>query len=433
MYNVRGINLIILLFSRVVSELGNAMFTFALGLFVLDTTQSSFTYSLILGSSILARSIANIVAGFVADRWNKKTLIFSAELVNAIVLSTLAVLLFQNQLMTWVAAFIGSLLLNIFGSLLRVSINAAIPEMLDVDGANKTNGLFHMISAIALIVGPVLSALLYEWIGLMFILIWSAASYTLSGTLLILLRFPKRKGDTRHTAQTSIKEAVTYIRSYRLLSFFLKVSTMLNFIMYPAMVLVLPYIAYQVIGLTGAGLGFIQACWAGGMTCGSLVIIRIKRTEWFISRFFDFMILQAVIIAAWAFPVFYIHGSLEEWTTVMIYCILVFGIGMLQMFAQIPLYTYFQFRIASQYRGKVWGLANTLTDIAAPAGLWLYGLMLENVQWTWVTFSCAIVLAVISAVFRGRLFKERLSSDFGADILSNKQRIHAIEPGVDRV
>lgn len=65
-------NLSVLLFSRVVSEVGNMMFTFALSLFVLDTTESAFSYSLILGFSLLARTLGNIASGNLADRLNKK-------------------------------------------------------------------------------------------------------------------------------------------------------------------------------------------------------------------------------------------------------------------------------------------------------------------------------------------------------------------------
>lgn len=424
----RNNNLLILLVSRIVSELGNAMFTFALGLFVLDMTSSSFSYSLILGGSILARSIANTAAGLMADRWNKRMLIFGAELMNAAVLAVLALLLVKDQL-TWAPTFAGSLMLNVFGSILRVSINSAIPELLSQQEANKANGLFHSIGAIALIAGPVLAALLYEWVGLLSILVWSAVSYVLSGAMLSYLKLAGQQGKTHRESTTGLKAAVNYIRSYSLLFFFLKISALLNFILYPVMLLVLPYIAYQVIGISGTGLGIIQMCWALGMTCGSLLLIKLKRPEFFIHKFYDWLLIQAVAITAWIFPAIPGMQTIGQDGVIAIYGVLVFGIGVLQMFVQIPLYSHFQFRIASEYRGKVWGISNTLTDIAAPIGLWLYGILLEGFAWTWMPAASGLVLAVIAVSFRGQRYSDRLEHELGS-VRNVRHRAIGVEQGM---
>lgn len=203
------------------------MFTFALSLFVLDTTESAFSYSLILGFSLLARTLGNIASGNLADRLNKKNLIVSAEILNALVLGILIVFLWREEL-NWTFTFFGSVLLNIFSSLLRVSTNAAIPELLKESQANKANGMFHSIGAISMIVGPLLAALFYEHVGLVFILFWSAISYGISAILLLFLSNPDTEiSDTLKTTKkitkeqvTNFKDAITYIRSYVLLYFF---------------------------------------------------------------------------------------------------------------------------------------------------------------------------------------------------------------------
>lgn len=400
-------NLPVLLFSRVVSEVGSMMFTFALSLFVLDTTESAFSYSLILGFSILARTLGNAVSGMLADRWNKKMLIFLAELLNAAVLAGLTLFLIRDGL-GWYLTFAGSVLLNIFSSLLRVSTNASIPELLSEEQANKANSMFHSIGAISMIVGPLLAAVLYEQIGLMLILIWSAVSYGLSAVLLLFLAYPESevKESEQPIENTSepargFKQAVSYIRSYTLLYFFLRAAAVLNFILYPMMVLVMPYIAYQVIGLTATGLSIIQAAWALGMTLGSVLIMRRNDTGYFMQRFFSYLILQGILIAGWAYASISPIQGISDWMIVFIYSMLVFLLGGLQMFVQIPLYTYFQFRIHKSYRGKVWGIANAMTDIAAPFGLWIYGFILEGVQWFWVPLVTGVLVVMICLYLQG--------------------------------
>lgn len=412
-------NLSVLLFSRVVSEVGNMMFTFALSLFVLDTTESAFSYSLILGFSLLARTLGNIASGNLADRLNKKNLIVSAEILNALVLGILIVFLRREELI-WTFTFFGSVLLNIFSSLLRVSTNAAIPELLKESQANKANGMFHSIGAISMIVGPLLAALFYEHVGLMFILFWSAISYGISAILLLFLSNPDTEiSDTLKTTKkitkeqvTNFKDAITYIRSYVLLYFFLRTAAMLNFILYPMMVLVMPYIVYQVIGLTATGLSIIQAAWALGMTIGAAFIMRRNDTSHFMQKFFSYLLFQGILIAGWAFASLSVLQDFNDWFIVSVYSVLVFFLGGLQMFVQIPLYSYFQFRIEKSYRGKVWGIANAMTDIAAPFGLWIYGIVLEGVEWYIVPLVTGILVVLMCTYFvtskgsKGQIAKE---------------------------
>ncbi|WP_458123233.1 MFS transporter [Paenibacillus sp. Z3-2] len=408
-------NLSVLLFSRVVSEIGNMMFTFALSLFVLDTTESAFSYSLILGFSLLARTFGNMVSGNLADRLNKRNLIVSAEILNALVLGMLIVFLWRGEL-NWSFTFFGSVLLNIFSSLLRVSTHASIPELLNENQANKANGMFHSIGAISMIVGPLLAALFYEHLGLMFILIWSAVSYGISAILLLFLTNPDSEiSDTlkiNKNQVTDFKHAITYIRSYVLLYFFLRTAAVLNFILYPMMVLVMPYIVYQVIGLTAIGLSIIQAAWALGMTLGAAIIMRRNDTSHFMQRFFSYLILQGILIAGWAYSSLSVLQDLNDWIIVSVYSVLVFLLGGLQMFVQIPLYTYFQFRIDKSYRGRVWGIANAMTDIAAPFGLWIYGIVLEGTEWYFVPLVTGILVVLICSYFvtskgsRGQIAKE---------------------------
>ena len=68
-----------------------------------------------------------------------------------------------------------------FGSLLRVSINAFIPDLLEEKRANKANAMFQSIGALVLIVGPLLASLFYEWSTMAIVLLWSAVSYAVSG------------------------------------------------------------------------------------------------------------------------------------------------------------------------------------------------------------------------------------------------------------
>lgn len=406
-------NFNVLLFSRIISELGSAMFTFALSLFVLDTTGSAIKYSFILSASIFARVIANTIVGIIVDRVHKKNLIIIAEILNSAVLIGLY-LLFALDMLTWGYACIGSLLLSIFGSLLRVSINASVPELLEEKSATKANALFQTIGALVLIIGPLLASLFYERSAMSIVLVWSAVSYAISGILLSRLHYPKKeKVHIGRSVIADLRETMHYIQNYSFLSFFLKVSSFMNFLMYPMMILVLPFITYQVLRVSGSELAIIQACWALGMICGSLTMLRVPTTHSFIRRFFDLLIILGIIITGWSISDMPWIQTYDSVVFVSIYSVMVFVIGMLQMFVQVPIYTYFQFRISEEYRGRVWGLANTLTDISAPLGLWAFGLLLEGIYWMWVPILSGSIIVIYAALMKSKQAVRRIDRELG--------------------
>ncbi|BFH10921.1 hypothetical protein J6TS7_26210 [Paenibacillus dendritiformis] len=142
-------------------------------------------------------------------------------------------------------------------------------------------------------------------------------------------------------------------------------------------------------------------------------MLRVPSTQSFIRRIFDLLMIQGVIIIGWSISSIPWIQTFDNGLSVALYCGMVFLIGILQMFVQVPIYTYFQFHIAEEYRGKVWGVATTLTDISAPLGLWIYGLLLEGVSWTWVPVVSGIAIVLSTALLKSKRAIQRIDKELG--------------------
>ncbi|GIQ69438.1 MFS transporter [Xylanibacillus composti] len=395
-------NLPLLLFSRTVSELGTSMFSFVLGLYVLEMTGSALKYSFILTAAILGRVVANSLAGIAADRYDKKHLILWAEYGSAAVLVLLWALHAWQEL-SWISALAGTVLISMLGSLLRVTLNSSVPELLDETAAQKANALFQTIGALALIGGPLLGAVAYSETGLTTVIVLNVITFVGSGLVLLLLRFPQvSELPLPGGAWAEMRATWTYIRGYAHLYEVLKISAIMNFILYPMMMLVLPFVIYQVLRMSETELAAIQACWAAGMVAGTLFLVVFKRGDALIRHFFHFLIVLGLLVFLWAYPGLPGIDAAVGAGDVGVYGALVFLIGFLQMLVQVPMYTYFQFRISLEMRGKVWGLANTLTDVSAPFGLWACGLLLDGISWVWVPLVSGAAIVLISAWMKTR-------------------------------
>ena len=97
MKNIWNKNYILLLQGQLVSTLGDALYTIALSLFMLELTGSATLVGTIMGLVTIPRIILGPFAGTIIDRYNKKLFIILPDLVRGITISLVALLAYQNQ------------------------------------------------------------------------------------------------------------------------------------------------------------------------------------------------------------------------------------------------------------------------------------------------------------------------------------------------
>ncbi len=403
-------NFIILMLGRLVSNLGTVSFNFALSLYILDITKSAAAFTMVISFGILPGVLVNILAGVYVDRYDKKRIIVISDILSG--LSVFVFSIFFKLYSTTIFIFIiYVVILNTIQAFFNLAINASIPNFVGKEKVPKVNSAFQGLGAVINITGPILGAMLYKQIGMEMILIINAVSYILSGISEVFLVYNKQR-EMSETVQSgsyiqNVKEVFAYLDTEKILKFLLTMAVILNALLNPMVLLVLQYITYNVIKISGIQLSLIQSSWAMGSIIGAVFVITRKTVEPILKRFFVLLEAQALLIILWIFPRLPLFSEASMWTITVIYIFLIFSYGMLNTIQNVPLISHYQLKIPEALRGRVFGVLYTALNISTPIGMWIFGIALQKADWIYIPVVAGMtVFTICMTQSRNKYFRE---------------------------
>ncbi|NLW46661.1 MAG: MFS transporter [Firmicutes bacterium] len=401
-------NFLLVILGRLVSSLGTSIFNFALSLYVLDITGSAAKFSMILGFSFLAQVLVNFFGGVFVDRHNKKNIIVCTDLISgSLVLVFMA--LFHFYFQSIILLIFYTISLSTVQAIFGLAMNASIPNFVNAETVPKTNSAMQAGVAITNIVGPIIGAIAYKAYGLEMVFLINGVAFILSGISEMFIKYKQNPSliNEEKNYLEDIKVTFEYLNLHKIIGFLFVFAVIINLIFNSLMFLVLPYINYHVIKVSGFQLSLIQASGALGVVLGAAFVSFSSDHSFFLKRFFTLFRMQAVSIMAWVFPLLPIFAGTNKWPITIVFSILLIIYGGMNTVQNVPMISYFQLKIPEAIRGRVFGVFWAALFLTTPLGLWLYGALLTKVQWFYVTFVSGMIMFIIGSVFAGhKYFKE---------------------------
>ena len=118
--------------ARIVSQLGDQLYVFAISWYVLDLTRSSLHMAALLAINSLAVMAVAPLGGLIADRVSrKKVMVFTDLLQGAVLLALLALL--QGRLLSIGALYVGTALLGLCSAVFSPAASAIVPGIVGGD------------------------------------------------------------------------------------------------------------------------------------------------------------------------------------------------------------------------------------------------------------------------------------------------------------
>lgn len=411
-------NFLFLFFSRFISDLGIAVFKFSLSLYVLDVTGSAAIFSLMLTLTILPGVIVNVFAGVIVDKYDKKKIIIISDLLCGIVVFFIFMLLrfFPENMTLFVFYVIG---VSIIQSFLNLSINASLPNIVEESAVPKANSLFQAMGAIITIVGPIVSGVLYVWMGIELVVMLNALSFFLGALLSAFLRFQWNDKAVVEEQSDRFLDNLTfvfqYVRERSIIRFFLVNLLILNFVYMPLTMLVVQYITYNVLDVSGIQLSIIQASLGVGVIGGAIYVGAQSSFQKVLRRFPYFELLLGVFVALWCFPALSIFEGMPLWQTVLGFSLVLLVVGFIYTASIIPIYTFFQVEVPENLRGRIFGVATSALNVSIPAGIVLYGVLLEKLYWPYVIGFSSVMIIGLTIYSWGSLSLKETSMSVSAN------------------
>jgi MFS family permease len=208
----RNRDFLTLLVSQSVSAMGDAVSATAMPLLIFALTGSGLVMGIVGAISTAADFVMGTVAGALADRGDRKRMMFISDLGRAILTALIPITVFIGG-PTLAVVLLVAAPLAVFRAFFRAGYLSSMPNLVGRSQLARGTGLLETAFSAAFILGPALAGLLVTVIGPGETLAVDAASYAISSVGLVLigreLKAPADRPKTRIV--DDIREGLVYV------------------------------------------------------------------------------------------------------------------------------------------------------------------------------------------------------------------------------
>lgn len=382
-------NLGLFIIGKLISVFGSAIYTFAIGLYVLKQTGSGFSFALTLFVGLIPTIIFSPVAGYMSDRFDKKKIVVFMDFANGMMFLILFILTLKfelNQPMIYISTFMTTVFTTFFG----IAFEAAKPNLVSDEKLMSINSLSKVIDSTALILAPVLGGLIFAFTDIKTFILINAVCFIFSAGIETMIDF---NYNIKSTAEINddggfvedIKDGLTYIRKSSEIVKMINVLVILNFFISFSVTVPLPYIINNLLNLSSNQYGIIQGAFPVGMILGAVVVGKIIEKIDYMKLLIFSSITLSVAIAFLGLPLVLADASSLAYMIYYISIMVIFGIAI--SFIDVPILWLMQKSIPDNLRGKVLSISMSIVKLIAPLGLVISGMIINSVPVYIMTFA----------------------------------------------
>lgn len=266
-----------LLGSQAVSALGDAVSFTALPLLVLALTGSGLAMGIVGALQTLPDLVFGLVAGALADRSDRRRMMFLADLGRAVLTALIPISVLLDGPTLGVVLVVAAPM-SILRTLFLAGYTASVPAIVGRSQVGGANAIFEAVYSFGYILGPAIAGLLASVIGPGLTLAVDAASFLVSGLGILLIGRSLRAPETRPRAsmRADIREGIAYLAGHRVLRAAVAFWGLTSVTLAP-LVAALTYHVTRELALDEAALGLVLTAFGVGTVTGSLLAARLRR------------------------------------------------------------------------------------------------------------------------------------------------------------
>jgi DHA3 family macrolide efflux protein-like MFS transporter len=175
--------------SQSVSLLGTGMTRFAVLVWAYEQSGSATTLALLGFFSVIAYVIASPFAGVLVDRWDRRTVMFFADLGAGLMTASLLGLYAAGWLEIW-HLYLAEAMAGAFEAFQEPAFSASVSLLVPKESYTRANGLLGLGKSAARMFAPVIAGLLQSVFGLGPVMVADLVSMGLAVSALLFVRIP---------------------------------------------------------------------------------------------------------------------------------------------------------------------------------------------------------------------------------------------------
>ena len=264
----------LLWFGQTISWTGSAMSFFAVGVWIFETTGKASALSTILFIVGIVGVVTGPFGGVLADRFPRKKLIISFDLIIAVLMCLIGYLAI-NDMLTLTLLIPFAIAFGIFEIAHWTTWSAFLGDVVKKHEVTKVSALFESAEAISVLIGPIGGAFIYSFFGLFGVIIFDVITCFIGIATITLFKSKKVELKNKLNFKNiyfDLVEAYNWLKKQKGLLTWVLILSIANFlwgfgsVLLPAMIL----------SFTDAkGLGIVESSVGIAFLLGSVISLRL--------------------------------------------------------------------------------------------------------------------------------------------------------------
>jgi MFS family permease len=352
---------------QLISGVGSRLTSFALGIWVYQTTGSTTQFALIFVAMAVPALLLAPFAGALVDRWDRRRTMIVCEAISAGTLLAMAILFATGHTALWFV-YLGVAITALTSVFLQPAYAASIPLLANQEQLNRVNGMVQTGNGVALVGGPALAGVLMGLFPIASVLLVDALTFVIGMLALMAARVPRPQRTTPVAEGNLWNEAATgfrYVRERPGLLGLLTVFGLTNFFFGIASIAITPLVL-SVANNDERLLGLQMSIGCSGLLVGGLIMSLWGGPRSRIHCMLGFSLLAGLFLA--------IHGLAPSFVLVTAAG---FALFLTMPFTNSANAALWQSKVPADLQGRCFAIQRVLSEAAMPLGYCLAGPLAE--------------------------------------------------------
>jgi len=392
--------------SKMIAMLGANVMAFGFSLYILAMTGSAMSFATNMICSVLPRALVAPLAGYVADNFSKKRTILLAQA--GTILTVGGLLIYTETVgMSVYAIYIATVFNTICSAFSGVTFSSAIATLVNPERLQRAMSFNQLSMSVAAIGGPVIGGMMYGFFNIDIFLMVNIVAYIMAFCLEATMDFKlySTRGEDvkKEKVWEGLKGGFHYIKQRKVIKTIMWVALWIN-LFFSAIAVGGTYIIIELLKVKSTHFGFIEASGAAGMLIASLYFA--TRPE--VKAPLRFSKISLLLLAgSLALAIIPLVTNFSYIAIVSFYLIIYFIFAIFEMGINMPIGVYMQKIISEEFRGRVFGLMETMAMSMMPIGMVVYGVLYDAIPATIILPVTSVIIITISLVMlRTSILKE---------------------------
>lgn len=389
---------------QIISLFGNAILRFALPLYLLRETDSSSLFGAVTACSLIPMVIFSLFGGIIADRKNKRNIMVVLDFTTAAVILIFSLALGKVSLVPLMIAVL--MILYGISGIYQPAVQASIPLIAEKQLLMQGNAVINMVSTLANLLGPIIGGVLFGAFGITPILFISIGCFVFSAVMEIFIHIPFEKNtdgkSVLDAVGSDLSDSFHFIKNEKpIFLSVLGILALFNLILSAMMLVGIPVIVVQILGMSDTAIGITQgALGLGGLTGGLIAGAAAEKIR--LKNGYVFLIICSLAAFFMGISVF---EAIPKNIGYFIITALSFGAMCASAMFGVSMITAVQQQTPPNLLGKIMAVSIAVSSCSQPVGQAVYGVLFDVfADKPYLVMTGAAILAMAVSLYSKKVF-----------------------------